>query len=139
MQKTRMGISVGLLGAMLFAAALFGGYVAAILLSGYVLLFEENIWLKKSAVKSVALLVCFSVISAVIGLIPGLIGFIDDICNVFGGSFSILFISRVIAVINTALSLLRIVLFLLLGFKALNQSTIKIPVVDDLIEKHMKD
>lgn len=139
MQKTKMGISVGLLGAMLFAAALFGGYVAVILLAGYVLLYEENMWLKRSAVKAVALLVCFSVLNAVLGLIPGLISFIDDICNVFGGSFSILFISRIINVITSALSLIKIVLFLLLGFKALGQGTIKVPVVDDLINKHMAD
>ncbi|MCR5808853.1 MAG: hypothetical protein K6G56_04760 [Clostridiales bacterium] len=139
MQKTRMGISVGLLGAMLFFAALFGGYVAAILLAGYVLLFEENAWLKKSAVKSVALLVCFSILTALLGLIPSLIGFIDSICYVFGGGFSISIISKILNVITSALSIIRTVLFLLLGFKALNQSSINVPVVDDLINKYMAE
>ena len=60
MQKTRLGISVGMLGATIYLSGLFGGYVAILLLAGYSLLFEENIWLKKSAVKAVALLLFFS-------------------------------------------------------------------------------
>lgn len=53
--KTKLGISVGLLGTMVYFAALFGGYTPVILLAGYVLLFEENEWLKKAAIKAVAL------------------------------------------------------------------------------------
>lgn len=47
MKKTKLGISVGLLGAMLFFSCYFGGYTIAIIIAGYVLLFEENAWLKK--------------------------------------------------------------------------------------------
>ena len=51
MQKTRLGISVGLLGAAIYFMGLFSGYLLAVLLAGYVLLFEENSWLRKNAVK----------------------------------------------------------------------------------------
>ncbi len=53
-QKTKLGISVGLLGAAIYFMGLFSGYMVAVLLAGYVLLFEENEWLKKSAVKAIA-------------------------------------------------------------------------------------
>ena len=69
MEKTKLGISVGLFGALVFAAALFGGYMSSIIILGYVLLFEANEWLKKSAVKAVATLVAFSFVTAVIGLV----------------------------------------------------------------------
>lgn len=42
MQKTRLGISVGMLGAAIYLTGLFSGYLVAVLLTGYVLLFEEN-------------------------------------------------------------------------------------------------
>lgn len=137
MQKTRLGISVGLLGAALFFACLFGGYTVVILLTGYILLFEENAWLKRSAVKGAALMFGFSVLSAIISLIPGAIGFIDSIFNVFGGSFYITIVTNLINLINSALNLIEAILFLILGFKALNQGTIKIPVIDSLVNKFM--
>lgn len=52
MQKTKLGITVGALGAITFFAGFFGGYLAAIVLAGYALLFEENAWLKRSVVKA---------------------------------------------------------------------------------------
>ena len=42
MQKTRFGISVGLMGAAIYFVGLFGGYAAMLLLAGDVLLFGEN-------------------------------------------------------------------------------------------------
>lgn len=57
MQKTRMGISVGLMGAATYLCGLFGGLMVTVVIAGYILLFEENAWLKRAAVKSVALVV----------------------------------------------------------------------------------
>lgn len=42
MQKTRLGISVGLMGFITYFGCCFGGYIAAILLFGYILLVENN-------------------------------------------------------------------------------------------------
>lgn len=74
MQKTKIGVSVGLLGAAIYFMGLFSGYLTVVLLIGYVLLFEENEWLRKSAVKAVALMVVFSLAAAVMNLIPNVIG-----------------------------------------------------------------
>ena len=60
MQKTRLGISVGLLGAAIYFMGLFSGYLLAVLLAGYVLLFEENSWLRKNAVKAMSVMAVFS-------------------------------------------------------------------------------
>lgn len=135
MQKTKLGISVALVGAALYFLGLFSGYVALVILAGYVLLMEENVWLKKTAVKSVALLILFSLISYVLGLVPNLIGFIDDIFNIFGGNFSVRILTNIINMLRSGINLIEIVLFLLLGLKALNQGTIRVPVVDKMVEK----
>lgn len=50
MQKTRMGISVGLMGAATYLCGLFGGLMVTVVIAGYILLFEENAWLKRAAV-----------------------------------------------------------------------------------------
>ena len=135
MQKTKLGISVGLLGAALYFLGLFSGYLATILLAGYVLLCENDEWLKKAAVKVVSVLMLFSFLNAVIGLIPNAINFIDSICALFGGDFYISFVSNLINIVTTALSILQKLLLLGLGLLALKQETIKLPVIDDLINK----
>ena len=48
MQKTKIGISVGVMGAVMYFASLFGGYIPMLLLAGYIFLKEENIWLQKA-------------------------------------------------------------------------------------------
>ena len=96
MQKTKIGVSVGLLGAVIYFMGLFSGYLATLLLAGYVLLFEENEWLRKSAVKAVALMVVFSLAATVMNLIPNVIGVLDNLISIFGGSFHIGFLSSLV-------------------------------------------
>lgn len=137
MQKTRLGISVGLLGAALYFSGLFGGYMITILLAGYVLLCEENAWLKKSAVKTVAIMMGFSLLGSLIYLIPNAIGVIDSVLNVFGGNFYLAFVSNIIDVLDKVLVLAEKLLFIVLGLKAFNQGNISVPVIDKLINKYM--
>lgn len=138
MQKTKIGISVGLLGAAIYFMGLLGGYVATVLLVGYVLLFEENEWLRKSSVKAIGIMILFSLLSSVIGLIPNAINFIDYIFSIFGSYFRISVVSDLIGAINTALTVIEKLLMIGLGIKALNQGTMSVPVVDKLIDKFME-
>ena len=103
--KAKLGISVGLLGAAVYFSALFGGYIPVFLLVGYVLLFEENEWLKKSAVKAAVLMVSISVLLAVIGLIPDLLSWINTLVAVFKGSFNYGVLSTIISVFTKAIAL----------------------------------
>lgn len=137
MQKTRLGITVGLMGAALYFSGLFGGYVITIILAGYVLLCEENAWLKKAAVKTVAIMMGFSLLGSLIYLIPNAIGVIDSILNVFGGNFYLTFVSNIIDVLDKVLGLAEKLLLIILGLKAFNQGNISVPVIDKLINKYM--
>lgn len=137
MQKTKLGISVGLLGAGLYFMGLFSGYMVTVLLAGYVLLFEDNEWLRKAAVKAISVMVLFSFIGTIVNLIPNAMNFIDYIVSIFGGNFYIAFISNLVNAVVTALNVIEKLLLLGLGVKALNQGTIAVPVVDGLINKYM--
>lgn len=137
MQKTKLGISVGLLGAAIYFTSLFSGYLVPVILTGYVLLFEENDWLRKNAVKAVSLTVFFSFIVVVINLIPNAISFINYIAAMFGGNVYIAFISNLVNAVTSAIDIIEKVLFIGLGLKALNQGSISVPVVDKLINKYM--
>lgn len=136
-QKTKLGISVGLLGAAIYFMGLFSGYMVAVLLVGYVLLFEENEWLKKSAVKAIAVMVLFSILIAVANLVPNAISVIDYIVSMFGGNFHIAFVTNMINAIVAVLNIIQKLLFLGLGMSALSQGTIAVPIVDNLVDKYM--
>ena len=137
MQKTRLGISAGLLGAAIYFVGLFSGYLVAVVLTGYVLLFEENSWLRKSAVKAVSVMALFSLLITVLNLVPNAISFINDFTSIFGGSLYIEFLSNLISAAVAALNIIEKLLMIGLGVKALNQGTIAVPVVDNLISKYM--
>ena len=137
MQKTKLGISGGLLGAVLYFMGIFSGYLLVVLLAAYVLVYEENGWLKQSAVRAVAILLVFSFGSMAVKLIPDAIDFIDNIAMIFGGHFHITIISNIVNMIISALNLIEKVVLLGLGVKALKQESISVPVIDNLLNKYM--
>ncbi len=135
MQKTKLGISVGLFGAGIYLIGLFSGLLAAVILAGYVLLFEENEWLKICAVKAVVVLVFFSLIIAGINLIPDGLNFIEELIGIFGADVHLTAVERVFSAIVRAVMLVEKILVIGLGLKALNQGSISIPAIDQLIKK----
>jgi len=138
MQKSKLGISVALFAAALYLSAFFGGYIATFLLAGYVLLVEENPWLKRCAIKAAALMIFFSLLYAFVGVIPDIINLINDLIRIFSSetNFSIPVITKIFTFITNTLHLCELVLFVGLTFMSLGQKTIHIPVIDDLISKH---
>ena len=137
MQKTKLGISVGLLGAAIYLTGLFGGFFASVILTGYVLLFEENEWLRKNAVKAVTLMVFFSILVTVLNLIPNVIGCISNVVAIFSKTFEISILTYLVNALISAMGIVEKILFIGLGMKALNQGTISVPVVDRVISKYM--
>lgn len=138
MQKTKLGISVGTFGAAIFFSALFGGYLLTMILAGYVLFMEENVWLRKAGVKAVALMMGFSILSSFIGLIPDVMGIIDGIYTMFGGFFSVNLISGIVSAAGYVVNLLEKIVFLMLGFKAFTQGTVQVSVIDNLVNREVK-
>lgn len=137
MEKTKLGISVELLGVIVFAAALFGGYFPLLLAAGYILLREENEWLRKSAVQAVTTSIVFSFLIYTVGLIPDALDWFGSLTNIFGTSFYFSVVNGIINAVTSALSIIREVLFLLMILKAFKQESIQVPVVDKIIEKYM--
>lgn len=135
--KTKLGISVTMLAAAAYLLGLFSGYLALVLVVGYVLICETDEWLKKSVVKALLVCLTFSLVSAVIGFIPNAISLVDGLVGIFGGSFGIRFLSAIVSFFNTVLNVFEKLLMLGLAAMALSNKTIKLPFIDDLIEKNM--
>lgn len=134
MEKTKLGVSVGLVGALAFLLTYFSGYLAAILLVGYVLLCEDSSWLKKVCVKAIFLAVCFDVLQRLIGFIPDLLGWVGTLVGLFEEEFNYGVVSSILSLITRPISIFEACLFLILGLMALKQKTINIPFIDKLLD-----
>ena len=137
MEKTKLGISVGLLGALLYAIGLWGGYFLTIAAVAYVLIREENAWLKQTAVKALALTFLFPLISVVIGFIPDLVNLVAGVMSLFNEPFDMEIVIEIETILRSILNIVEYVIFVLLGIFALGKKTIRLPLVDAAVEKHV--
>lgn len=137
MEKTKLGISVALAAAALYFLGLFGGYIITGIAVGYVLLREENLELKKESVRVLLLMFAFSLLSTALGLIPSVFSIISNLLEVIDVHYYFTFFHHVFDVFISLVSLLKTVVFLLLGLSAVFRKGVKLPVIDPIIEKYM--
>lgn len=137
MEKTKLGISVGLMGAAVYLLALVGGYTPLLLIGGYIFLKEENLWLKKNVVKAFVISLACSLIYYALGLIPDVLGLLLDAIGLAGLNISLSFINNIVYLLRDAVNIVETVILLLSGLTALNLGTVKVAFVDDIVEKHM--
>lgn len=137
MQKTKLGITISGLAAAIYLTCLFGGYIPAIILTGYVLMVEENEWLRRNAVKAIVLMMIFSVLIYGINLIPNVINCFEDMARAFGVSVEERLITGIFAAVVDVVDILRTIVFLILGLKSLKMRTIIVPSAENIINKIM--
>lgn len=137
MEKSKLGISISVFAAFMYLGIYAGGYVVAILSVGYVLLKEENEWLKKTGVRALAITVLFSLLFAVIGLIPDVISCISNVSSIFGGMLHCAKVRMFAVVLQDISRIAETVVFLYLGIQALNGKDVEVPVIDKIINKYI--
>ena len=132
MGTTRIGVPAKLLAGFAYLAAFFSGYVAFFLIGGYILLREQNDWLRFHAIKAGVLMACFSVLSALIAVIPSLFSWIGSIVALFGGYFHPDFIYDAQNLLSNTLTVLERVAFLVLAFFAFRGGDLPLGPLDKL-------
>jgi len=136
MEKTKFGLSVGL-----FAAAMclmgFISTIPFILFAGYALIAESNEWLKKTAVKALAVFIGFAVVSAFVGFITDGTNVLNNLVLLFGGSINLSQINRLVSILRTGISVAQTITFMLFGVIALKKGNVTFGIADGFINKHM--
>ena len=135
MQKTKLGISVGILGAAVYLSGMVN-VMALVILAGYVLLMEENEWLRKAAVKAVAIVLGFVVLNGCLGLIDSVLSVINYMIGWFGILFTLQIPLNIGTIISYAFGFAENALLILLGISALSQGSVKVEIIDKLVAKH---
>ncbi len=138
MSQTKLGISIGLMAALTYLLCFFSNYTTIIILIGYIFLCEENKWLKKTAFKSFTITVCFSLLFIFTGIFPQILNMFNNFFNILNIGFNLTKINQLHIAIDGVLSIVKTILFILLGFFAINQKTIPIPPIDNFVDKHIE-
>ena len=134
MEKSKLGVSVGLLGALAFLLTYFSGYTAILLFAGYVVLCEDSAWLKKVCVKAIFLALCFDVLLRLFGFITDLLEWIGSFVSIFSSYFSFSIVYSIISIVTRPINVIEAILFLVLALMAMKQKTISIPFIDKLMD-----
>ena len=138
MNKTKLGISTNLFAFIAIFVTLWSGFIPALLITGYALIKEEDLWLKKTVVKGLVVVLLFSLATALVGFIPNIIDFINDIFNLWGGYFDIRVINAVVRLFNTILNIAEKVIMLLMALFALKGKWFNLGFIDKFIVKHFE-
>ncbi|MGI5894172.1 MAG: hypothetical protein ACOX6P_06210 [Candidatus Merdivicinus sp.] len=135
MEKTRLGISVGLMGAILYLMGLLN-LLGLVVIAGYILFCESNVWLRKSAVKAVVLYVIFALVSIFFGIFDDIFGILNTMLG-WISSIRLGFPLRLDDIVQYAVSIIRTILYLALAGLALKQKTIPMGPIDKELDQHL--
>ena len=134
MEKTKIGLSTGVVAALGYLLFLFGGYTAGLLFVGYVVLCESNTWLRKTAVTALLVSVCFSILSMLIGLVPDIVNLFESLLRVFKVYIYAEVMDAIHSFFINIMNLLRVAVFVPLAVLALKKKTVEIKALEKLFD-----
>ena len=86
MNKTKLGLPVGLVGAIIFLLFLFNGYTVGVIAFAFVMLCEKSSSLRTSATTALLLSLVFSLLFMLLSLLPEIIGPVVSFLDIEYGS-----------------------------------------------------
>lgn len=137
MEKAKIGLNVSLLVAITYLLGYFNGYLAVILLVGYVLLKEDSLMLKKQILQVLTLMLAFSLASTAINLIPDLFRLLYETLSIINVHPDLSLVYNLFSLMSSVLALVRTVVFVALGLMALLGKTIALPGLDKFLDKQL--
>ncbi len=135
MEKAKLGIAYNVLAAIVCLLGYYGGYVITGIFTIAVLFTEENPWLKKYCVKTLLLMLFFSLLYTVLNLIPDLLGLVYTGAEIAGLSLYFRPVEAVFNLLRQIIDLGEMVLFILMAIFALAKKNFKLPLIDKLADK----
>lgn len=133
--KTRLGITTGMLAAVLFLSGL-SGYLVLILVAGYILIFEGDEKLRKNAVKAILFMLGIAVIRTFIATLNDGFSAINALGRMFSDQAGSLRVPLGLdTLLSYIISIIQEVGLLIFAYQSRKGDEVNIPVIDNLVEK----
>ncbi len=135
MEKAKLGIAYNVLAAIVCLLGYYGGYVITGIFTIAILFTEENPWLKKYCVKTLLLMLVFSLLYTVLGLIPDIMSIVYSASNMVGINLYFGAVESFFSMLRQIVDLGEMVLFILMAIFALAKKNFKLPLIEKLVNK----
>jgi len=150
MEKSKLGISLNLFTALLYFLGAIGswGLLVVAIATGYVLYFEESNKLKRTAVKSLILIVFLVLLTTIITWVTSLFSIVlATLSNynmyntyVINNNFSLTYLYQLLQFIpqfiEFIMRIISVLIPIIFGFRAYKKIDIKIKWIDKILDKH---
>ena len=136
MLKTKLGVSIALVGAAMYFLGAFS-FIPAVLLAGYVLIAEENEWVKRQAARMIGVVLLFGLLSIAVGWIDDFVSVLNIVVRWFNDEVYLTVPASLTLLIQYFISVAKEVVLLLMGFMALGMKNVRFVFVDKLLDKFM--
>lgn len=139
MLKTKMGVSIALVGAaMYFLGAI--AFTPAVLLAGAMLIMEDNQWVKRQAAKMIGVVIVFSLLGIAVGWIDDVVSILNTIVHWFSKDAKYLSVpGNLDSLLRTIIGAAEEVFLIVMGFMALKMKEVRFGVIDKLLERFMNN
>ena len=134
MEKTKMGLSVNVVAALAYLLCFFGGYTVALLFLGYVVLCENNDWLRKNVVTALLVMVGFSILNTAIGLIPDLINLVSSLLRIFSLHFYPEIPEAIFSFFSNIIYFVRLAVFAMLAVLAYKKKSVEVKILGKVFD-----
>lgn len=137
MLKTKLGVSIALVGAAMYFLGAYS-FIPAVLLAGYVLIAEQNEWLKRQAAKMIGVVLLFGILSIAVSWLDDVVSVLNIIIHWFDKGASYLSIpANLTSLCQYIISLSKEIFLIVMGFMALGMKNVKLGAIDKLLDKFM--
>ncbi len=137
MQKTKLGIPIFLMGAFAWLLGYYVGYPAILLFVGYVLIAEENPWLRRQCCRVLAVMMCFTLLSTALNLLPNVESTLATVWSLFDKPLYWEWLHKIVNLISELIYWVKFVIFLGFALVSLKGKIIRLPLIDPFLEKHL--
>lgn len=139
MLKTKLGVSIALVGAAMYFLGAYS-FIPAVLLAGYVLIAEQNEWLKRQAAKMIGVVLLFGILSIAVSWLDDVVSVLNIIIHWFDKGASYLSIpANLTSLCQYIISLSKEIFLIVMGFMALGMKNVKLGSIDKLLDKFMSN
>ena len=146
MEKSKLGLSVGLFGAILyFIGAMGHSILILVLAAGYIMLFEQSEWLKKTVIKALILSIFFGILFILVNAIMMVVFLISNTVfnmRILRNEFQFNILNIISTLSHTLPQIIRaveVIIFAAFGFAAYKQKDIKISFIDRIINREEEE
>lgn len=140
MNKTKLGISANAYAALVFAAGLLG-IIPTLILTGAVLVLEDNQWLKRMCVKAVAFIAIMNIFGVVLMLLPDFLNLIEKLLIVAEVDKVVIDVftkfDLIFSIFGNALTIFTNVMLIIYAYMAYCGKYAKVLFIEGLVNRNM--